>query len=62
MPVYNKRSHIVYSAKTADVDTVIMNGKIVMKDREIKTVNVDRVMMLVEETRDSLLERADAGL
>ncbi|MDH5447952.1 MAG: amidohydrolase [Candidatus Bathyarchaeota archaeon] len=58
-PVYNETSHLVYSAKNADVDTVIINGKIVMENRKIKTVNVDKVMALVEKTKYSLLERVD---
>lgn len=57
-PVYNETSHLVYSVKNADVDTVIVNGEIVMEDREIKTVNVDEVMELVEKTKCSLLKRA----
>jgi len=57
MPVYNETSHLVYSVKSADVDTVIINGKIVMEDREIKTVSVDKVMALAEKTKRSLLER-----
>jgi len=61
-PVYNETSHLVYSAKNADVDTVIINGKIVIENREILTVDVDKVMRLVEKSRQSLLERADKSL
>ena len=32
-PMYDPYSHIVYSAKGSDVDTVIIDGKIVMKNR-----------------------------
>jgi len=56
-PIYNETSHLVYSAKNADVDTVIINGKIIMENREIKTLNVDKVMALVEKTKQSLIER-----
>ena len=57
-PVYNETSHLVYSAKNADVDMVIINGKIVMENREIKTVNVDKAMVLVKKTKLNLLQRA----
>ncbi len=57
-PVYNEQSHIVYAAKSSDVDTVIINGEVVMENREIKTVNVDRTMAQVEKTKRNLLERA----
>jgi len=56
-PVYKEESHLVYAVKSADVDTVIINGKIVMEDREVKTVNVDKIMALVEKTKHSLLDR-----
>ncbi len=58
-PVYNELSHLVYSVKNTDVDTVIINGEIVMEHREIKTVNVSKVIAMVEETKYNLLERVD---
>ncbi len=61
-PMYNETSHLVYSAKSSDVDTVIINGKIVMENREVKTVNVDRIMAFVEKTKQSLMERVKKSL
>ncbi len=61
-PMYNETSHLVYSAKSSDVETVIINGKIVMENREVKTVNVDKIMALVEETKQSLMERVKKSL
>jgi 5-methylthioadenosine/S-adenosylhomocysteine deaminase len=61
-PMYNEISHLVYAAKSADVDTVIINGKVVMKNGEIKTINVNRVLELAEKTRHSLLERVGKSL
>jgi len=61
-PVYKETSHLVYSAKAADVDSVIINGKIVMEDREIKTVEADKVMLLAEDAKDSLLEHMNESL
>ncbi|MFQ6095242.1 MAG: amidohydrolase [Candidatus Bathyarchaeia archaeon] len=56
-PVYNWVSHLVYSARSADVDTVLVNGRIVMEEREIKTVDVEKVLEMAEKTRDRLLSR-----
>jgi len=56
-PVYNEISHLVYSAKASDVDTVLINGKVVMENREIKTLNVEEVLEKAEKTRESLLTR-----
>ncbi len=38
-PMYNECSHLVYSANGGDTKTVIINGKVVMEDRNI--INVD---------------------
>ncbi len=61
-PLYDETSHLVYAAKSTDVDTVIINGKIVMEAREVKTVNIDKVMALVEKTKHRLLERVNKSL
>ncbi len=56
-PVYNEISHLVYSAKSADVDTVIINGRIVMEEREVKTVRISKLMELLDKTKQSLFDR-----
>ena len=49
-PVYNYYSHLVYAARGADVKTSIIDGKIVMKDRKLLTVNlqstIDKVNLI----------------
>ena len=42
-PMLNPVSDIVYSMKSSDVDTVIIDGKIVMKDKKIKGVNEEEL-------------------
>jgi len=37
-PMYDPYSHIVYSAKGSDVETVIINGRIVMENRKLLTI------------------------
>ncbi|MFH0906688.1 MAG: amidohydrolase [bacterium] len=39
IPVYNPVSHLIYSARGSDVETVIINGKIIMEDKKIKNIN-----------------------
>jgi 5-methylthioadenosine/S-adenosylhomocysteine deaminase len=56
-PVYNERSHLVYAAEAADVDTVIINGNLVMENREITTVDVNKIMNRAREGKKRLLAR-----
>lgn len=49
-PLYNEYSHIVYAVNGADVDTVLINGKVVMKNRKLLTIAEDEMMATVEET------------
>jgi len=48
-PIYNEYSHLVYAASGADVDCVIINGKVVMEDRRLLTINENDVMKEVRE-------------
>ena len=56
-PLYNEVSHLVYSTKSSDVETVIINGEVVMEDRTVKTVNVDEVLEKVDKAKSDLLTR-----
>ncbi len=38
-PVYNPISHLIYAASAHDIDTLIVMGKIIMENREIKTLD-----------------------
>jgi len=42
-PVNNPVSAVVYSAQASDVDTVIIDGRIVMENRELKTIDEEMV-------------------
>ena len=48
-PIFNEYSHLVYAASGADVDTVVINGKVVMKDRRLLTIHENDVMDEVRE-------------
>jgi 5-methylthioadenosine/S-adenosylhomocysteine deaminase len=38
-PLYNIPSHMVYAARGADVIHSVINGKVVMQNRELKTLD-----------------------
>ena len=56
-PVYSEISHLTYAAKSSDVETVIVNGRIIMENRQLKTVRADEVMERAEKVKERLLER-----
>lgn len=43
-PLYNPYSHLVYCANASDVDNVIINGKIIMRDRAVKTIDEEKIL------------------
>ena len=43
IPVYHPESTVVYAANGGNVATSIVNGKILMENRELKTVDMERV-------------------
>jgi 5-methylthioadenosine/S-adenosylhomocysteine deaminase len=43
LPLFDPYSHVVYSARSAAVDTVIIEGKIVMDRRRILTFDVETI-------------------
>ena len=56
-PLYNEASHLVYAAKASDVETVIINGKMVLENSKLATLNVERTMEMVKKAKNSLLNR-----
>ena len=43
MPTYNIVSNLVYAAKADDVDTVVVEGKLVMLHGRVLTLDIDRI-------------------
>jgi 5-methylthioadenosine/S-adenosylhomocysteine deaminase len=43
-PLYNIYSHLVYAASAADVTLTIINGRVVMRNRELFSLDLERVM------------------
>lgn len=49
VPVYNIYSHLVYAAKSSDVETVMVDGKIIMDGGRILTADEDEVISRAEK-------------
>ncbi|MDB9344582.1 amidohydrolase [Nodularia spumigena CS-586/05] len=43
IPLYDVISHLVYAADSKDVDTVIVNGQVLMHKREMFTVDINKI-------------------
>ncbi len=54
-PLFDPYIQIVYSAKGSDVDTVIINGKVVMKNKVVQTIDKDKVLYIAKKWREKIL-------
>jgi 5-methylthioadenosine/S-adenosylhomocysteine deaminase len=48
-PMYNPISHLVYATRGDDVRTTIVNGKVLMRDRKVLTLNEGSVLAEARE-------------
>lgn len=55
----NTESQIVFSAKAEDVETTIINGKIVMEDRRLVTLDEERIIKNSNKSIERLWKRMD---
>jgi len=53
-PVYNVYSQLVYATKASDVETVVINGKIVMQNRRVLTIDESSVRAKANQYRDRI--------
>jgi len=53
-PVYNIYSALVYATKASDVETVIINGRIIMQNRLVLTIDERSVRVKANEYRDRI--------
>ena len=53
-PMYHPESHLVYAARGSDVNTVIINGKIVMEDGKLNFMDIEKVMDNVRNIADEI--------
>jgi 5-methylthioadenosine/S-adenosylhomocysteine deaminase len=56
-PLHDVYAALVYSARGSDVDTVIVDGKIVVENRVVKTLDEETVMEKAEKHAADLLAR-----
>ncbi|MGD2186162.1 MAG: amidohydrolase [Desulfobacterales bacterium] len=48
-PIYHPESHIVYTAKSSDVRDVVVDGRVLVKDRKISSLDVEKIMAKVRK-------------
>ncbi len=56
-PHHNLISSLAYGVQASDVDTVIVDGKIIMEKREIKTLDVEKIKFMAEKHGKDLICR-----
>ncbi|MBP1740845.1 MAG: mtaD [Deltaproteobacteria bacterium] len=54
VPLYNPMSTIVYSASGSDVKDVVVNGRVLMKDRTFTALDAEEVMAKVREISEKI--------
>ena len=62
-PLYNVYSHLVYATRGSDVSTVLVNGRVVVRDGEVLTVDEAAVLERARSFREQVVEvmRGGAG-
>ncbi len=53
-PMYDVFSHLVYSARGSDVDTVVINGRPVVENSRLLTMDINNVMSKMHELADEI--------
>ncbi len=54
VPMYDVYAQIAYSLKASDVETVVIGGRVVMRDRKLLTIDEPRVLEKAREYRKSV--------
>ena len=55
-PFYNPIASIVYSASSENVDTVIINGKIVMMHKKVTNMDEEKIIEKAQKSFQKILE------
>ena len=58
MPTISPLSNLVYAAEGSDVDTTIIDGKMIMESRIVKTLDESKILKQASERGEKLLERS----
>jgi 5-methylthioadenosine/S-adenosylhomocysteine deaminase len=48
-PIYHPESHIVYAAKSSDVRDVVVDGRVLVRNRNVLSLDVEEIMAKVRE-------------
>lgn len=56
-PVHDLAATLVHSARASDVRTTIVDGRVLMRDRQLLTIDVDAVVRELDERMPALLDR-----
>ncbi|ERG95630.1 amidohydrolase [Haloquadratum walsbyi] len=56
-PTHNIISHLAYAARGSDVKHTICDGTVLMRNREVQTIDVEAVVETAETRAESLIER-----
>ncbi len=59
VPIYDIYAALAYALKGSDVRTVIIGGKVVMRDRKLLTINEDQVLAKAREYKTSVAKSLD---
>jgi 5-methylthioadenosine/S-adenosylhomocysteine deaminase len=55
VPMYDPYSHLVYCANSSDVENVIINGKIIMRNRKVLTMDEEKILAEAREFQEKIL-------
>ena len=58
VPIFTEWDRIVFEASGHDVDTVMVDGKVLMEHRKVKTVDEVKVMEKAQEEAEKMVEKA----
>jgi 5-methylthioadenosine/S-adenosylhomocysteine deaminase len=61
IPLYNVYSDLVYATKAADVESVIINGRIVMRNRRLLTLDEVSIKTAARAYRDKIIKSLGAS-
>jgi 5-methylthioadenosine/S-adenosylhomocysteine deaminase len=61
-PIYDPYSHLVYAATGADVQTVLVHGRVLVQDRQILSFDLEETLARARELAGSLLSKKVGNL
>ena len=53
-PIYDIYSHITYSMRSSDIETVTINGKLIIENRNLLTADESAILAKAEEWQNKI--------